>query len=64
MPAFFGTGDPDPHVPFSRVRDSAEIFTAMGAKVTVRRYELRPHTITREELEFGKLLLEDTFAQS
>lgn len=61
-PVFFGSGDPDPHVPWSRVQQSAKILGAMGASVTTRRYEGRPHTITREELEFGKRLLEDAFA--
>jgi len=35
----------------------------MGASVTARRYEGRPHTITREELEFARRLLEDVFAK-
>ena len=61
-PVFFGSGDPDPHVPWPRVSKSAELLGRMGALVTTRRYEGRPHTITREELEFGKRLLEDTFA--
>jgi predicted esterase len=61
-PVFFGSGDPDPHVPWSRVVESAKTLSEMGASVTTRRYEDRPHTITREELEFGKRLLEDTFA--
>ncbi len=33
MPALFSSGDPDPHVPWSRVLASAEQFTAMGAEV-------------------------------
>ena len=62
MPAFFGSGDPDPHVPWSRVQESADVLTAMGAKVTVRRYSGRPHTVSQEELEFGRRLLQDAFA--
>ena len=62
MPAFFGSGDPDPHVPWSRVQESADVLTAMGAKVTVRRYPGRPHTVSPEELEFGRRLLQDAFA--
>jgi predicted esterase len=62
-PVFFGSGDPDPHVPWSRVKESARILTEMGASVTARRYEGRPHTITREELEFARRLLEDVFAK-
>lgn len=61
-PAFFGSGDPDPHVPFERVQQSAAVFTAMGATVTVRRYPGRPHTITPEELEFARRLIQDAFA--
>jgi phospholipase/carboxylesterase len=63
-PAFFGSGDPDPHVPFERVQQSAAIFTAMGASVTVRRYPGRPHTITPEELDFARRLLQDAFPSS
>ncbi|HEY1742368.1 MAG TPA: phospholipase [Granulicella sp.] len=62
MPAFFGSGDPDPHVPWSRVQESADVLTAMGAKVTVRRYPGRPHTVSQEELEFGRRLLQGAFA--
>jgi phospholipase/carboxylesterase len=60
-PAFFGSGDPDPHVPFERVQQSAAVFSAMGATVTVRRYPGRPHTITPEELEFARRLVQDAF---
>jgi phospholipase/carboxylesterase len=34
----------------------------MGAKVTARRYEGRPHTITPEELDFAKRLIDEAFA--
>ncbi len=60
-PAFLGSGDPDPHVPFERVQQSAAILTSMGASVTVRRYPGRPHTITPEELDFSRRLLQDAF---
>jgi predicted esterase len=58
-PAFFGSGDPDPHVPWSRVEESARILAAMGAVVTTRRYKNRAHTISAEELDFAKRLLHD-----
>jgi predicted esterase len=58
MPALFCSGDPDPHVPWKRVEESASILSAMGAVVTMRRYPGRPHTITAEELELGRSLLE------
>lgn len=63
-PAFFGSGDPDPHVPWSRVEESARILAAMGAVVTVRRYKNRPHTISAEELDFAKRLLHDALSTS
>ena len=58
-PAFFGSGDPDPHVPWQRVQESARILAEMGASVTSRRYANRPHTISREELDFAKTLIRD-----
>jgi hypothetical protein len=36
----------------------------MGASVTVRRYPGRPHTITPEELDFARRLLQDAFGAS
>jgi phospholipase/carboxylesterase len=62
-PAFFGSGDPDPHVPWQRVEQSAQILAAMGAEVTLRHYKNRPHTISPEELDFAKRLIRDGFAQ-
>jgi len=61
MPAFMGSGDPDPHVPWTRVQESAEVLRRMGADVTTRRYPGRPHTIGGEEMGFGKRLIEDAF---
>ncbi len=61
-PVFFGSGDPDPHVPWQRVQESARILTGMGAAVTTRRYENRPHTISTEEIAFAKTLIREAFA--
>jgi len=58
MPALLSSGDPDPHVPWERVEESASILGAMGASVILRRYPGRPHTITAEELEHARRLLE------
>lgn len=62
MPALLLTGDPDPHVPYTRVQQSAETLTAMGAKVTLRRYPNRPHTISTAELDLARTLIEQAFA--
>jgi phospholipase/carboxylesterase len=60
-PAFFGSGDPDPHVPWQRVQESARVLSEMGAAVTVRRYPNRPHTISAEEIDFAKRLIQEAF---
>jgi len=60
-PAFFGSGDPDPHVPWQRVEQSGQILAEMGAAVTVRRYANRAHTISGEEIDFAKNLIRDAF---
>jgi phospholipase/carboxylesterase len=57
MPALFSSGDPDPHVPWSRVVASAEQFTAMGAEVRTQRYEGRPHTVLPEEIKSARELI-------
>lgn len=56
-PVFLGSGDPDPHVPFQRVRETEEVLSRMRAKVEVRRYPGMPHTISRDELEAARMYL-------
>lgn len=57
MPALLCSGDPDPHVPWTRVEESAAVLEAMGAEVTTRRFPGRPHTLTREELVLARNML-------
>lgn len=57
-PALFASGDPDPHVPWARVEETAERFRTAGAEVTLRRYPNRPHTVAREEVLLARELLE------
>ncbi|MGB8537235.1 MAG: dienelactone hydrolase family protein [Acidobacteriaceae bacterium] len=57
MPALFSSGDPDPHVPWSRVLESAEQFTAMGAEVKTQRYSGRPHTVLPQEIKSARELI-------
>jgi phospholipase/carboxylesterase len=57
MPALFSSGDPDPHVPWSRVLESAEQFTAMGAVVRTQRYPGRPHTVLPQEIKSARDLI-------
>ncbi len=50
-PIFIGTGNPNPHVPIARVKESVAILEKMNAKVAIQVYEGRPHTITEDEIE-------------
>lgn len=50
-PVFIGSGDPDPHVPASRVRESAAQLRSMNALVKEQIYPGMPHTVTDAELK-------------
>ena len=50
-PVFLGSGDPDLHVPWARVVETAQALETLGAEVAVRRYPGMPHTINGEELD-------------
>ena len=56
-PVFLGSGDPDPHVPWARVEETADVLRRMGAEVTARRYPGMPHTVNEEELAAARALL-------
>jgi len=56
-PAFLGAGDPDPHVPWWRVEESAAVLGDLGARVTVRRYPGLGHTISDDELEEARRIV-------
>lgn len=49
-PALLAAGDPDPHVPWSRVEESAANLGAMGAAVTLRRRPGFPHAAHPDDL--------------
>jgi predicted esterase len=57
-PAFFGCSDVDPHVPESRVRESAEVFERGGAGVTLRIYPGMAHLVDDDEIAFAQGLLD------
>jgi phospholipase/carboxylesterase len=52
-PIFISTGDPDPHVPVERVQESVSILKNHHARVELKIYPNRPHTITTEEIELA-----------
>jgi len=56
-PILITTGDPDPHVPLSRVEESVSVLKNLGAEVTLKVFKGRPHTILREEIELANQLI-------
>ena len=56
-PCFLGAGDPDPHVPWKRVEESASVLSTLGGVVTLRRYEGLPHTINEDEIAEARSIL-------
>jgi phospholipase/carboxylesterase len=56
-PILLSSGDPDAHVPWERVQQSANLLTGIGGVVTTRRYAGRPHSVLQEEIREGKKLL-------
>ncbi|WP_158826138.1 alpha/beta hydrolase [Mucilaginibacter lacusdianchii] len=59
-PILITTGNPDAHVPLSRVEESVAVLQEQGATVTLKVYSGRPHTITMQEIELAKQLLSAT----
>lgn len=56
-PCFLGSGDPDPHVPWKRVEESAKKLRAIGGSVTLKRYPGMGHTINRDEIVAARQIL-------
>ena len=56
-PALFAAGDPDPHVPWARVAESAANLEAMGAVVAVQRRPGFPHSIHPADLAVARGML-------
>jgi phospholipase/carboxylesterase len=56
-PVLLSSGDPDPHVPWARVQQSADLLQAIGGRVTIRRYPGKPHSVTGEELRSASDIL-------
>jgi len=56
-PVLITTGNADPHVPVSRVQESAAIIEKLGAAVTTKIYKDRPHTISQQEIALANSLV-------
>jgi phospholipase/carboxylesterase len=57
-PVFLGCSDRDPHIPLERVKETTEVLTRMGAKVTERIYPAMGHTVNEDELKHVRDLLD------
>jgi len=57
-PVFFGCSDIDAHVPEARVRESAYLFTRMGATVTLRIYPGMGHVVNDDEIVVAQGILD------
>jgi predicted esterase len=56
-PVFLGCSDVDPHIPLARVRESADMFRRLDAKVDERIYRAMGHTINADEIAAINTLL-------
>jgi predicted esterase len=56
-PVFLGCSDIDPHIPVERVRESAEVFRKMNARVDERIYPGAGHNVNADELTAVRGLL-------
>jgi len=56
-PVFFGSSDPDMHVPVERVHASVEIFKRMGADTNEIIYPAMGHTINQDEINKANTLI-------
>jgi glyoxalase family protein len=61
-PAFLGAGDPDPHVPWERVEESAAVLERMGARVRSQRYPGIGHSIVPDEIRAAREILDSVAA--
>jgi len=58
MRVFLGCSDVDPHVPAWRVRETADVFSALGAHVDMRIYRSMGHVINDDELAAARGILQ------
>jgi predicted esterase len=50
-PVFLGCSDRDPHIPVTRVRETADVLRRLGGVVDERIYPFMGHTVNQEEIE-------------
>ncbi len=57
-PVFLGCSESDPHVPRTRVEESATVLRGLGASVTERFYADLGHAVNQDELDFVRELMQ------
>ncbi len=57
-PVFVGCSDVDPHIPLARVERTAEVLRHLGAEVDARIYPGMGHTVSRDEIDAVRALLD------
>ncbi len=57
-PVFLGCSDVDPHIPKERVIETAEVYKRLGAKVTMTLYPGMGHTVSQEEIDAVREIVE------
>lgn len=61
-PVYLGCSDVDPHIPAVRVKESARVFTRLGAAVNMRLYPGMAHTVTWDEIGVVRQMMDDLLA--
>lgn len=57
-PVFLGCSDRDAHVPEARARETADVFSRLGADVTLRIYPGMGHVVNDDEIAYAQRLLD------
>jgi predicted esterase len=63
-PVFLGCSDVDPHIPYARVIETADVFRRMNAAVDLRIYPGMAHTINQDEFDACRALLQRLASQT
>jgi predicted esterase len=58
LPVFLGCSERDPHIPIGRVHQTAAIFKAHGALVTIRVYPGGSHGVNADEITEARALID------
>jgi predicted esterase len=61
-PVFLGCSDVDSHIPKSRVEESADVFTRLGADVTMRLYPGMGHLVNDDEIAMARAIIDGVSA--